>query len=120
MTKIIYLKIIFLNVIKSKKNLISFNCFSEYTSSQAPSSAVSIGLHFPTLWAQTGESGVLAGGNCPPSVEQLDVYRLCRLLLNAIKSFVELTEIVVRVQLLRNSLIAFTHDFALQIPLIHP
>ena len=56
------------------------------TSSLTLSSAVSIGLHLPTLWAQTGESGVFAGENCPPSVEQLDVYELFRVLLNVVKS----------------------------------
>ena len=56
------------------------------TLSLTSSAAVSIGLLIPTLWAQTGESVVLAGGNCPPSVEQLDVYELFRVLLNAIKS----------------------------------
>ena len=54
-------------------------------SSLTSSSAVSIGLYLPTLCAQTGVSGMLAGGNCPPGVEQLEVYELFRVLLNAIK-----------------------------------
>ena len=50
------------------------------------SSAVLIGLHLPTLCAQTGESGVLAGENCLPSMEKLDVYELFCVQLNATNS----------------------------------
>ena len=67
-------------------------------------SAVSVGLHIFVLRAQIGESGVLAVGNCQPSVGQLDVYELFQgTALYHQKSFAQLTE---RVQLLCSEILS--------------
>ena len=44
------------------------------TTSFISSSAASIVLYFPALCPQTGESGMLAGVKCQPSVNQVDEY----------------------------------------------
>ena len=69
------------------------------TSSFASWSAISDGHHLHALRAQTGGSEELVGGNYLPSVDQLDAcgpflsIAQCRQM-----SFVQLTEIVVRVK----------------------
>ena len=76
------------------------------TSSFASSSAVSGGRHLLALHAQTGESGVLAGGNCQPNAALLDMFDLFQGTAQSHRMFsVQLTEIVVRVQLLRHGVI---------------
>ena len=77
-------------------------------------------FHFSALHNQTGESGVLVGGNCQPSVDQLDVHDPFEILLTIIKkSFEQLTEIVVKMQLLHSEmLMALYQTFPLEMPII--
>ena len=90
----------------------------ENTSSFVLSSAVSGGRHLPALHTKTGESGVLVGGNCQPNADLLDMVDLFQGTAQSHRmSSVQLTEMVVRVQLLHHEMPSYLSP---RIPVIPP